>query len=227
MNRAILASSFFSITFLSACGGGSGGNGTTDPQPFFGAVNDIAPVAELTLRQARSIQVGARTVLYTSEGGSEGSLRYVTQTYQDKTSDEVLQLITGVSSLNVKDVQRIQSTEFSCDDGSTLKVKIYSDFSSGEVTTTGTHNGLDISCKSDFDSLLPTNVFDQTSVTQLLQGWGAKYSTAAYSNCTHEIEDMDGFSKDCRGADLVNYTVTDAAGGLHKITTKVSFENKK
>jgi hypothetical protein len=38
---------------------------------------------------------------------------------------------------------------------------------------------------------------------------------------------MDGFSKDCRGAELVNYTITDTSGGIHKITTKVSFENKK
>jgi hypothetical protein len=136
----------------------------------------------------------------------------------------VFKLANGVSSLDIKDVQRNQSTDVSCTNGSTLKVKIYSDFSSGEVKTAGTHNGVDITCESDFDSVLRKSVFDQTSITNLLHGWGSDYSTAGYSNCTHFIEDMNGFSKECTGQELVNYTITDTSGTVHKVTTKVTFE---
>ncbi len=233
MNKAIMASSIFSIALLSACGGGGTNNNIDDidnnidnntPQPFAGAVNGVDPIVELTLKQPRSVQILSRTVLYTSEGGYEGDIRYITQHYSDGTSNEVFQLVTNISSLNIKDVQRQQSSDFSCSDGSSLKMNISSDFSSGEVITTGKHNGQNIDCKSSFASLLPTTVFDRQSITALLRGWGANYATADYSNCTHEIEDMNGFSKECVGEELVNYTITDDTGKIHKLTTKVSFK---
>ncbi len=223
MNKTIIVTSIFSMAVLTACGGG----GSTDTEPFLGGVNGIDPVAKLTLKQARTTQVGGRTALTTSEGGHNGDIEYVTQQYQGGTSNEVFKLAAGISSLDIKDVQRNQSTDVSCTDGSTLKVKIYSDFSSGEVVTAGTHNGVGITCESDFDSVLTKNVFDQTSITDLLHGWGADYNTAAYSNCTHFIEDMNGLSKECKGAELVNYTITDTSGKKHKITTKVTFEGDK
>ena len=223
MNKTIVVTSIFSMAILTACGGG----GSTNTEPFLGGVNGIDPVAKLTLKQARTTQVGGRTVLTTSEGGHNGDIEYITQQYQGGSSNEVFKLVSGISSLDIKDVQRNQSTDVSCTDGSTLKVKIYSDFSSGEVVTVGTHNGVGISCESEYDSVLTKNVFDQTSITNLLhptEGWGSDYSTAAYSNCTHFIEDMNGFSKECTGAELVNYTITDTSGTVHKITTKVTFE---
>ncbi len=236
MNKAIMASSIFSIALLSACGGGGTNNNiddidttdTTDTtdntQPFAGAVNGVDPIVELTLKQPRSVQVASRTVLYTSEWGYDGDIHYITQQYANGTSDEVFQLATNISSLNIKDVQRQQSDDFSCSDGSSIKVNISSDFSSGEVITTGKHNNQDIDCKSKFSSLLPTTVFDQQSITTLLRGWGANYATAEYSNCNHAIEDMNGFSKECVGEALVNYTITDDTGKIHKLTTKLSFQ---
>ena len=108
MNKAIMASSIFSIALLSACGGGSGTNNNIDnnPQPFAGAVNGIDPIVELTLKQPRSVQILSQKVLYTSEWGYDGDIRYITQHYSDETSDEVFQLVTNISSLNIKDVQR-------------------------------------------------------------------------------------------------------------------------
>ena len=228
MNKTIIVSSIFSLAILTACGGGSGSS--VDPKPFAGGVNGIDPVAKLTLKQPRTTQVEGRSVLYTSEGGYSGDIQYVTQQYQNGTSNEVFQLANGVSSVMIKDVQRDQSTKVSCTDGSTLKVKIYSDFSSGEVRTSGTYGGGDISCQSDFDSILPTKVFDRDSITALLDpasGWGSNYGAAAYSNCTHEIKDMNGFSKNCTGEELVNYTITDTSNTKHKITTKITFEGDK
>ncbi|MCK5896500.1 MAG: hypothetical protein KAG20_06825 [Cocleimonas sp.] len=229
MNKVIIATSLLSLALLGGCGGssGNGGGNNEEPivkQPFLGGVNGVDPVVKLTLKQPRSVKVGTRTVLYTSEGGHDGTIQYITQNYQNGTSNEVFLLATGVSSVEIKDVQRNKSTDLVCKDGSTLKLKIYSDLSSGEMVTTGTNNGINISCKSKFDSLLPTTVFDQQSITALLDGWGADYSAAVFSNCTHQIEDMDGFSKDCSGAELVNYTLTDTTGVVHKLTTKVSFE---
>ncbi len=225
MNKAIIASSIFSIALLSACGGsGTDNNIDNNPQPFAGGVNGIDPVVELTLKQARSVQILSRTVLYTSEGGYDGNIRYMTQHFSDGNSDEVFQLVSNINSLSIKDIQREQSADFSCTDGSTIKVNISSDFSSGEVITTGKHNNQDIDCKSGFASLLPTSVFDQPSITALLRGWGADYASADYSNCNHQIEDMNGFSKDCIGEGLVNYTITDDTGKIHKLTTKLSFQ---
>jgi hypothetical protein len=223
MNKMIIVTSIFSMAVLTACGGG----GSTDPKPFPGGVNGVDPVSELTLKQRRQILVDSRTALYISEGGYDGKIQYFTQHYNEGTSNEVFQLASGTSSLDIRDVQRDKSTDVSCADGSTLKVKIYSDFSSGEVITTGTHKGIDISCKSKYNSLLPTNVFDQTSITALLHDWGADRSVATYSDCTHLIEDMNGFSKNCTGEELVNYTITDTSGKKHKITTKVTFEGDK
>jgi hypothetical protein len=219
MNKTIIVTNIFFITVLTACGGGS-----TSNKPFAGGVNGIDPVAELTLKKARKMQIQGRTVLYTSEGGYNGKIQYITQQYQDGTSNEVFSLANGISSLNIKDVQRNQSTDVICTDGSKLKVKIYSDFSSGEVITTGMHNGESISCQSKFNSVLEKVVFDQTSITNLLHKWGSDYSTAGYSNCTHYIEDMNGFSKECTGQELINYTITDTSGTVHKVTTKVTFE---
>ena len=226
----MIVSSIFSLAALTACGGGGsndGGGSSIDPQPFLGGVNGIDPITKLTFKQPRTTQVQGRTVLSTSEGGHQGDIGYVTQKYNDGTSNEVFKLARGVSSLEIKDVQRNQSTDVSCTDGSKLKVKIYSDFSSGKVVTTGTHNGTTISCDSDFDSILIKNVFDQTSITTLLhpsQGWGTQYNTAKNSDCGHFIEDMNGFSKYCTGAELINYTLTDTSNKVHKITTKVTFE---
>jgi hypothetical protein len=217
MNKAIIAGSLFPIIFLTACGGGS--TGISDD------VNGVEPIVEFTLKQSRSVKVDSRTVLYTSEGGYEGHIQYFTKHYQNGISDEEFQLMAEIQSLNITDVQREQSARFSCTDGSTLKVNISSDFSSGEVITTGTHNGMSIACQSNFTSSLPTNIFDRQSISALLKDWGVKYNTANSSNCTHQIEDMDGFSKDCTGADLVNYTITDSTGKIHKISTKFSFDN--
>ncbi len=232
MNKSIIVSSIFSIALLSACGGGgtdsdntnNNDDFNTDPTPFSGGVNGLDPVAKLTINKLRSVQVASRTVLYTSEGGYDGDIHYVTQNYTNGTSNEVFLLANNISSLTIKDVQREKSADYTCNDGSSIRVKIYSDFSSGVVKTTGTHNKQDISCQSTFDSLLPTTVFDRDSITGLLLGWGSSYSTAAYSNCSHQIEDMNGFSKDCIGEELVNYTITDDTGEKHKLTTKVSFE---
>jgi hypothetical protein len=225
MNKAITVSSIFAIAFLSACGGsGTDNNVNTTPVAFPGGVNGVDPVAKLTLNQPRSIKILSRTVLYTSEGGYDGDLHYVTQGYANGTSNEIFQLATDISSLGIKDVQRDKSVDFSCDDGSKVRVKTYSDFSSGLITTTGTHNGLSIECESQFPSLLPTTVFDRDSITSLLHGWGSEYAGADYSNCTHQIEDMNGFSKNCTGEELVNYSITDTAGEVHKLTTKVSFK---
>ncbi|MCK5917531.1 MAG: hypothetical protein KAG34_03855 [Cocleimonas sp.] len=223
MSKTIIVTSIFSLVVLTACGGG----GSTDTEPFLGGVNEMDPVAKLTLKQPRTTQVEGRIVLSTSEGGHKGDLEYVTQQYSTGTSSEVFKLKSGISSLDIKDLQRNRSTEVSCTDGSTLKVKIYADFSSGEVVTSGTHNGVSINCESKYDSVLTKNVFDQASITDLLhqsRGWGTNYNTAGYSNCTHFIEDMNGFSKNCTGAELVNYTITDTSGTVHKMTTKVTFE---
>lgn len=229
MNKAIIVSSIFSIALLSACGGGGStdnniDNNNVNTEPFAGGVNGIDPVVELRLKQLRSVEIQSRTVLYTSEGGFDGDILYITQNYPDGTSNEVFQLATGKSSLNIKDVQREQSAKFTCNDGSDVRINISTDFSSGEVITTGEHNSQKIDCESGFSSLLPTTVFDQKSITDLLQGCGTDYATADYSNCNHQIEDMNGFSKDCVGEELVNYTITDDTGGIHKLTTKVSFD---
>lgn len=222
MNKALIVSSIFSIAFLSACGGGT--DNTTIPIAFPGGVNGVDPVAKLTLNQPRSIKIFSQTVLYTSEGGYDGDIHYVTQNYEDGTSNEIFQLATDISSLEIKDVQRDKSIDFSCNDGSTAKVKTYSDFSSGIVRIIGTHNDQRIECESQFASLLPSTVFDRDSITSLLYGWGSDYASAESSNCTHQIEDMNGFSKNCIGEELVNYSITDNAGEVHKLTTKVSFE---
>lgn len=221
MNKAIV-SSIFSIALLSACGGGGTDNNVNTP--FLGGVNDLDPIVKLTLKQPRSRQVLSRTVFYTSEGGYEGDIHYVTQSYSDGTNNEIFQLATNIGSLGIKDVQRERSAVFSCTDGSTVRVKIYSDFSSGIVTTVGKHNDLDITCESNFDSLLPATVFDRDSITTLLKRWGADYATANDSTCTHQIEDMNGFSKNCTGEELTNYTITDSTDNLHKLTAKISFE---
>jgi hypothetical protein len=221
MNKATIAVSLFPFIFLTACGGGSTDNSTG----IAGGVNGVDPVVAFTLKQSRSRKVDSRTVLYTSEGGYEGHIQYFTKHYQNGISDEEFQLMAEIQSLNITDVQREQSARFSCTDGSTLKVNISSDFSSGEVITTGTHNGMSIACQSNFTSSLPTNIFDRKSISALLKGWGVDYSTATSSNCTHQIEDMNGFSKDCTGAGLVNYTVTDSTGKTHEIATKMSFGN--
>jgi len=221
MNKTIIASSFFPIIFLTACGGGGVGDSTA----ISGGVNGVDPVVEFTLKQSRSVKVDSRTVLYTSEGGYNGHIQYFTKHYANGISDEEFQLMAEIESLNITDVQREQSASFSCKDGSTLKVNISSDFSSGEVISTGTHNGMSISCQSNFRSSLPTNIFDRQSISALLKGWGVNYGMANSSNCTHQIEDMNGFSKDCTGAGLVNYTVTDSTGKIHKVATKFSFNN--
>ena len=225
MNKTTIAVSLFPFIFLTACGGGSTDNGIGNGTGIAGGVNGVDPVVAFTLKQSRSRKVDSRTVLYTSEGGYEGHIQYFTKHYQNGISDEEFQLMAEIQSLNITDVQREQSASFSCTDGSTLKVNISSDFSSGEVVTTGSHNGMSIACQSNFTSLLSTNIFDRQSITTLLRGWGTDYSAANSSSCTHQIEDMNGFSKNCTGAALVNYTVTDSTGKIHKVTTKFSFDN--
>ncbi len=194
-------------------GGSGGGSGSG-----VAGVNPVTPLtSSVTLPNAGLGE-------FTIESGSDGDIEFVNQSFQ---------LSNGTPPINVVAVQRVQAADISCSDGTNVNGALSSDFSTGVVNLDAAVNSQNVSCTSNFQSILPVIISDGQSITDLLENWGDDFdpANAAQSGllnttCPSSVNDdldIDPFTKSCNGSFLTNYTVTDDEGGTHKLSTKFTF----
>jgi hypothetical protein len=196
-------------------GSGGGGNGSG------GSVAGVGPITPLT--SSVTLPNGGLGES-TTESGFDGDIEFV---------NEEFQLSNGTTLINVVAVQRVQAADISCADGTDINGTLSSDYSTGVVNLDAVLNSQNVSCTSNFQTILPVSVSDGTSISDLLENWGEDFdpANAAQSGlinttCPLSVNDdldINPFTNSCSGSFLSNYTVTDDNGGIHKLSTKITF----
>ncbi len=198
--------------------GGSGGGSGGGTGVGVAGVNPVTPLtSSVTLPNGGLGE-------FTIESGFDGAIEFVNQSFQ---------LSNGTPPIKVVAVQRVQAADFSCSDGTNVNGALSSDFLTGVVNLDAVLNSQNVSCTSTFQSILPVTISDGQSIDGLLENWGDDFdpANAAQSGlisttCPSSVNDdldIDPFTTSCNGSFLTNYTVTDDAGGTHKLSTKFTF----
>ncbi len=199
-----------SVSLLSACGGGGSSSADTaddeslTPYTIYGSLQN----------QGRTESTAA---------GFDGDISISI----DEFNDPEFELVNGIASMNVDNVQRSETYTFSCPDGSNGKVTFFDNYVTGVEEVTARVNGQTVDCSTSYPTdFFPATIGSSASISDLLFFWEASDAGEYIStNCPINDsasnplnQDLDPNPSLCETAFFSDITVTDEFGNTHLVS---------
>lgn len=209
MNKISKAASLsLLVSLLSACGGGSGNSGNEPITPYdvYGSEQNLG----------RTISIAA---------GTDGAIEAI----KNSETEIEFELVDGLATMNIVNVERLETYSFSCTDGQSGNITFSENFAAGTEQISASFNGQSLNCSTTYPTgLVPSVVGSSSSISDLIVVTDVS-DTGDYisSNCPDEstvndpitkINDYETETTECETSIVMDATITDDTGNTHLIS---------
>jgi len=199
------------VSFI-GCGSDSNGSSSSNST---GGINGVKAVAT---------QVVCDPAPRNHDGGGIVDFSYAVNgdiTVECKSDDEEFKLKSGVDSLTITQLKKIESYSGTLNGKKAFYVDTY-DYKAGTVHHKESSPYGNYDCTETFVSPLPTTLTDTSDIDELFWDWGDEediISTTCPSSYYDDWGDEENLVFHVNG--IINYTITDSNGKKHYVTVNV------